>query len=131
MTLFPADFLWGGALAANQAEGAYLADGKGLSTSDLQPQGILAPSSARCRRQQPQGSGDRLYHRYPEDIALFAEMGFGRLRVSIAWSRIFPKAMSTRPTRLGWRFMIACSARWPSTAFSHWSRYRIMKCLMR
>lgn len=30
---FPQGFLWGGAIAANQAEGAYLEDGKGLDIS--------------------------------------------------------------------------------------------------
>ena len=40
---FPDDFLWGGAVAANQCEGAYLSDGKGLSTADLQPHGIFGP----------------------------------------------------------------------------------------
>lgn len=32
--MLPKDFLWGGAVAANQCEGAYLEDGKGLSTAD-------------------------------------------------------------------------------------------------
>lgn len=74
---FPQHFLWGGAVAANQVEGAYQADGKGLSTSDLQPQGIFGAIT-------PRTAGDSgikdvaidFYHRYPEDIALFAEMGF-------------------------------------------------------
>ena len=43
MKTFPDDFLWGGAVAANQVEGAYLEDGKGLSTSDVQPQGVFGP----------------------------------------------------------------------------------------
>lgn len=41
MKTFPTDFLWGGATAANQVEGAYLEDGKGLSTSDVQPHGVF------------------------------------------------------------------------------------------
>ncbi|HRM90840.1 MAG TPA: family 1 glycosylhydrolase, partial [Thomasclavelia ramosa] len=36
---FPKGFLWGGAIAANQAEGAYLEDGKGLTTVDMIPHG--------------------------------------------------------------------------------------------
>lgn len=82
---FPDNFLWGGAIAANQVEGAYLTEGKGLSTSDLQPHGIFGDITPRV-------SGDSyvkdlaidFYHRYPEDIALFAEMGFKCLRISIA-----------------------------------------------
>jgi len=99
---FPRDFLWGGALAANQVEGAYQKDGKGLSTSDMQPKGIFGPVVER----QP---GDfslkdvaiDFYHRYPEDIALFSEMGFTCLRVSIAWSRIFPQGDEQQPNEAG------------------------------
>lgn len=105
MTLFPADFLWGGALAANQAEGAYLADGKGLSTSDVLPQGIFGPITQRVAGDS--GLKDQaidFYHRYPEDIALFAEMGFSCLRVSIAWSRIFPQGDEDAPNEAGLAF---------------------------
>ena len=116
---FPQHFLWGGAVAANQVEGAYQADGKGLSTSDLQPQGIFGAIT-------PRAAGDSgikdvaidFYHRYPEDIALFAEMGFKCLRTSIAWTRIFRRATKRRRTKPGWRFTIGCSTRWRNTAFS-------------
>lgn len=116
---FPQHFLWGGAVAANQVEGAYQADGKGLSTSDLQPQGIFGAIT-------PRTAGDSgikdvaidFYHRYPEDIALFAEMGFKCLRTSIAWTRIFPQGDEETPNETGWRFTIGCSTRWRSTAFS-------------
>ncbi len=100
---FPADFLWGGAIAANQCEGAYNCDGKGLSTSDLLPQGILSKHQLRDA-QQPENIKDiaiDFYHRYPEDIALFAEMGFTCLRLSIAWSRIFPNGDETEPNEAG------------------------------
>ena len=40
---FPDGFLWGGATAANQCEGAYNEDGKGLSTQDVAPRGIVGP----------------------------------------------------------------------------------------
>ena len=77
MSGFKKDFLWGGATAANQVEGAYLEDGKGLSTSDVQPHGVFGEVVERV----PGDSGIKdvaidFYHRYPEDIALFAEMGF-------------------------------------------------------
>ncbi|EPB6468737.1 glycoside hydrolase family 1 protein [Cronobacter dublinensis] len=105
MKTFPDGFLWGGAIAANQVEGAYLTDGKGLSTSDVQPQGILGPVMERV----PGDSGIKdvaidFYHRYPEDIALFAEMGFSCLRVSIAWTRIFPNGDEREPNDAGLAF---------------------------
>ncbi|NCH89239.1 6-phospho-beta-glucosidase [Cronobacter dublinensis] len=105
MKTFPDGFLWGGAIAANQVEGAYLTDGKGLSTSDVQPQGILGPVVERV----PGDSGIKdvaidFYHRYPEDIALFAEMGFSCLRVSIAWTRIFPNGDEREPNEAGLAF---------------------------
>ncbi|CNH57766.1 cryptic 6-phospho-beta-glucosidase [Yersinia frederiksenii] len=102
---FPDNFLWGGAIAANQVEGAYLTDGKGLSTSDLQPYGIFGDIIPRV-------SGDSyvkdvaidFYHRYPQDIALFAEMGFKCLRISIAWTRIFPQGDEQQPNEAGLAF---------------------------
>ncbi|PLR50550.1 glycoside hydrolase family 1 protein [Chimaeribacter arupi] len=102
---FPADFLWGGAIAANQVEGAYLTDGKGLSTSDLQPHGIFGEITER--REGDSGIKDLaidFYHRYPEDIALFAEMGFTCLRISIAWTRIFPQGDEEQPNEAGLAF---------------------------
>jgi len=102
MKAFPKSFLWGGAIAANQVEGAYLEGGKGLSTSDVQPKGVFGEVVERV-------AGDSalkdvaidFYHRYPEDIALFAEMGFSCLRVSIAWTRIFPNGDETTPNDAG------------------------------
>ena len=41
------------------------------------------------------------YNRYPEDIALFKEMGFTCLRLSIAWSRIFPNGDELEPNEEG------------------------------
>lgn len=104
-TGFPKDFLWGGAIAANQIEGAHLSGGKGLSTSDIQPGGIFGGNVVRT-------PGDfnikdlaiDFYHRYVEDIALFAEMGFTCLRFSIAWSRIFPQGDETIPNEEGLAF---------------------------
>ncbi|WP_373327467.1 glycoside hydrolase family 1 protein, partial [Cronobacter turicensis] len=105
MNTFPDGFLWGGAVAANQVEGAYLTDGKGLSTSDVQPRGILGPVVER----EPGDSGIKdvaidFYHRYPDDIALFAEMGFSCLRVSIGWTRIFPNGDEHEPNEAGLAF---------------------------
>lgn len=105
MKSFPSTFLWGGALAANQVEGAYREEGKGLSTSDVQPQGIFGPIVERA----PGSSSIKdiaidFYHRYPEDIKLFAEMGFNCLRVSIAWTRIFPNGDDPQPNEAGLAF---------------------------
>lgn len=89
---FPKHFLWGGAIAANQVEGAYNEGGKGLSTSDMQPHGTLGEVVNREKTDvfNIKDKAIDFYHRYPEDIALFAEMGFKFLRLSIAWTRIFP-----------------------------------------
>ncbi|HDR2682485.1 TPA: 6-phospho-beta-glucosidase [Enterobacter ludwigii] len=105
MKTFPDDFLWGGAVAANQVEGAYREDGKGLSTSDVQPQGVFGPVVERVEGDS--GIKDiaiDFYHRYPEDIKLFAEMGFRCLRVSIAWTRIFPNGDEQHPNEAGLAF---------------------------
>lgn len=101
---FPEGFLWGGAVAANQCEGAYLEDGKGLSVQDVLPYGIH-----KLRTQVPTEDNMKLvgidfYHRYKEDIKLFAEMGFKVFRTSIAWSRIFPKGDEAEPNEKGLKF---------------------------
>lgn len=102
MTTFPKHFLWGGAIAANQVEGSFDLDGKGLSTSDMLPNGILSPH--QTRQQRTDGIKDLaidFYQRYPEDIALFNEMGFNCLRLSIAWTRIFPNGDESEPNEEG------------------------------
>ncbi|MEH6452598.1 MAG: glycoside hydrolase family 1 protein [Psychromonas sp.] len=102
MTTFATNFLWGGAIAANQVEGAFQQDGKGLSTSDMLPNGILSDHQTRTQREP--GIKDiaiDFYHRYPEDIVLFNEMGFNCLRLSIAWTRIFPKGDESQPNEAG------------------------------
>ncbi|WP_144834386.1 glycoside hydrolase family 1 protein [Microbacterium sp. BH-3-3-3] len=103
-TPFPDGFLWGGATAANQIEGAYDADGKGLSVQDVMPRGISGPRSETPTPDNLKLVGIDHYHRYAEDIALFAEMGFGVYRFSIAWSRIFPKGDETEPNEAGLAF---------------------------
>ncbi|TOM23836.1 glycoside hydrolase family 1 protein [Vibrio parahaemolyticus] len=105
MIKFPDNFLWGGAIAANQVEGAYNLGGKGLSTSDMLPNGILSPH--QMREERTPGIKDLaidFYNRYPEDIALFKEMGFTCLRLSIAWSRIFPNGDELEPNEEGLAF---------------------------
>jgi 6-phospho-beta-glucosidase len=111
---FPPDFLWGGAVAANQVEGAYQEGGKGLSIADILPAGntrldFLKSSGPvqeidTSRYYYPNHEGVDFYHRYPQDIALFAEMGFKCLRFSIAWTRIFPQGDETAPNERGLAF---------------------------
>lgn len=122
-TGFPEGFLWGGATAANQIEGAYNEDDKGLTTADMvrfipkserktgehaldvtkkQIEEILAGNTQDARF--PKREGIDFYHHYKEDIALFAEMGFKTFRLSIAWSRIFPNGDDKTPNEAGLAF---------------------------
>lgn len=103
-TTFPEGFLWGGAVAANQYEGAYDVDGKGLSIQDVMPKGIMAPPTQDPTPDNLKLEGIDFYHRYAEDIALFAEMGFKVFRFSIAWSRIFPLGDEETPNEAGLAF---------------------------
>lgn len=93
MSVFPQGFLWGGALAANQSEGAFREGGKGLTTVDMIPHGKhrMAVKLGLEKRFQlrddefyPSHEATDFYHRYKEDIALMAEMGFKVFRTSIA-----------------------------------------------
>jgi 6-phospho-beta-glucosidase len=109
---FPKNFLWGGATAANQAEGAWNVDGKGASISDHNRAGSRTSSTRRTfdkvintdEYYYPSHTGIDMFHRYKEDIALFAEMGFKVYRLSIAWTRIFPNGDETEPNEAGLQF---------------------------
>ena len=106
---FPEGFLWGGATAANQLEGAYNEGGKGLSVQDVTPKGGVNVGGEVLITKEPTEDNLKLkgidfYHRYKEDIALFAEMGFKVFRISIAWSRIFPKGDESEPNEEGLKF---------------------------
>ena len=111
---FPDDFLWGGATAANQLEGGFDADGRGLSIADALPGGkdrlkiVQSPdfdwTLDSDQYTYPNHLGIDHYHRYREDIALFAEMGFKAYRFSISWSRIFPKGNEETPNEAGLQF---------------------------
>jgi 6-phospho-beta-glucosidase len=103
-TLFPQGFLWGGATAANQIEGAFDEGGKGLSIQDVMPHGIMAPRVPAPTQDNLKLVGIDFYHRYADDIALFAEMGFSVFRLSIAWSRIFPHGDDEVPNEDGLAF---------------------------
>ena len=102
---FREDFYWGGATAANQLEGGWQEGGKGISCPDVCTGGS-ATVSKRITPVLEEGtfypSHDAIdhYHRFKEDIALFAEMGFKMYRFSIAWTRIFPNGDEEPPPTL-------------------------------
>jgi len=102
----PKNFLWGGAIAANQAEGAYLADGKGLDIASYCADGLrhgfeMKPTEGK---HYPYQEAIDFYHRYQEDLALMQEMGFNVFRTSIAWARIFPLGDELEPNEAGLKF---------------------------
>lgn len=105
---FSKDFLWGGATAANQCEGAWNIDGKKASIADVMTAGAhkiprVITETIEDGTYYPSHKAIDHYHRYKEDIALFAEMGFKCYRLSIAWSRIFPNGDEEIPNELGLR----------------------------
>ncbi|EOT45772.1 MULTISPECIES: glycoside hydrolase family 1 protein [Enterococcus] len=110
-SVFPDGFLWGGATAANQLEGAFKEGGKGLSVADAMPGGkarldVLSSDTFDWTIDEdkyiyPNHRGIDHYHHFKEDIALFAKMGFKCYRFSIAWTRIFPKGDETTPNEAG------------------------------
>ncbi|NEW66796.1 family 1 glycosylhydrolase [Carnobacteriaceae bacterium zg-84] len=122
MTVLPEGFLWGGAIAANQAEGAWNVDGKGLSVADIAmyrpdldvknykghmtvtTESVLKAAKDTSDKWYPKRRGIDFYHHVDEDLELFAEMGFKALRVSIAWSRLFPTGKELTPNQKGIAF---------------------------
>lgn len=106
MSSFPKGFLWGGATAANQCEGAWNVDGKGESVADH----VTAGTKNEFRKftdnikenlKYPSHEAIDFYHHYREDIALFAEMGFKIYRMSINWTRIYPNGIEEEPNQEG------------------------------
>ena len=105
----PNNFLWGGAVAAHQIEGAWNVDGKGISIADVMTGG----SRDKMRKitdgivegeYYPNHEATDFYHHYKEDVALLAEMGFKCFRTSIAWTRIFPNGDEETPNEAGLKF---------------------------
>ncbi|MCO4525499.1 glycoside hydrolase (beta-glucosidase) [Streptococcus infantarius subsp. infantarius] len=120
---FPKDFLWGGATAANQFEGAWNVDGRGPATSDTSR--AVAPEERKSMGSEfnspmarakldaalneteglyPKRWGSDFYYHYKEDIALYTEIRFKTFRMSIAWSRIFPNGDDATPNEAGLAF---------------------------
>ncbi|MFB8726513.1 6-phospho-beta-glucosidase [Enterococcus casseliflavus] len=109
MNKLRSDFLWGGAVAAHQLEGGYRADGKGVSVADVMTVGgngipRRITEGIQPGESYPNHEAIDFYHRYPEDIKLFAELGLKCFRTSIAWTRIFPKGDEREPNEEGLAF---------------------------
>ncbi len=109
----PDDFLWGGATAANQCEGAYREGGRGLSSVDVIPfgpdrmpvaRGQMKMLACDSEHSYPAHEAIDMYHHFKEDIALFAQMGFKCYRLSVSWTRIFPNGDDETPNEEGIRF---------------------------
>ena len=103
------DFLWGGAVAAHQVEGAWNTGGKGISIADVMTSGTKETarkitSGIVDGHFYPNHDAIDFYHQYPQDIKLFAEMGFKCFRTSIAWTRIFPQGDELTPNEEGLAF---------------------------
>ena len=107
------NFLWGGATAANQCEGGYQEGGRGLANVDVTPHGkdrfpVLAGKMKMLEvdgeHYYPALKSIDMYHHFREDIKLFGEMGFKTYRLSIGWTRIFPKGDELEPNEEGLKF---------------------------
>ena len=119
-TGFPKDFMWGGAIAANQAEGAWREGGKGICVADIlkvQDKGDLKKKSNKettlkdidaalsdTQGIYPKRYGIDFYHTYKEDLKLLAGTGMNAFRTSINWARIFPNGDDEQPNEEGLRF---------------------------
>lgn len=131
MSVLRKDFMWGGATAANQCEGAWDVDGKGPSVSDMCTSGShtnpkrLTPT-IETGAFYPSHEAIDFYHHCQKDIALFAEMGFKCFRMSINWTRIFPTGMEKEPNEKGLEFydrVFDCCKRYgiqPLVTISHY-----------
>ncbi len=105
----PADFLWGGAVAAHQVEGGWDQGGKGVSIADVLSGGAhgvdrVMTDGVLEGYSYPNHQAVEFYSHYKDDIALFAEMGFKCFRTSIAWTRIFPNGDEQQPNEAGLQF---------------------------
>ncbi|WP_291292930.1 glycoside hydrolase family 1 protein [Enterococcus sp.] len=117
---FPEDFLWGGAIAANQAEGAWNIDGKGwcvadinefLPDVDLEKKSNMEMTTSYIKEAMdstdrifPKRWGIDFYHTYKDDLKLLAELGLKTFRTSINWARIFPNGDELEPNEAGLQF---------------------------
>ena len=117
---FPDGFLWGGAIAANQAEGAWQAGDKGWSVADINLFRGDLPLEKRSNAEltsadveaaitdtdghYPKRDAIDFYHTYPEDLRLLAGTGMNAFRTSVSWARIFPNGDDAEPNEEGLAF---------------------------
>lgn len=119
-TAFPKNFLWGGAIAANQAEGAYLKDGRKMCVQDIYSYDDTEAINKKSNKEitteaikiaiedkvnyYPKRYGIDFYHTYKDDLKLLAELGINSFRFSISWARIFPMGDDKKPNEKGLQF---------------------------
>lgn len=117
---FPSDFMWGGAIAANQCEGAWDIDGKGWCIADINEfrddiditkkyndevsSTFVKEAMESKTRIFPKRRGIDFYHTYKEDLKLLAGLGLKTFRTSINWARIFPNGDDLEPNEAGLQF---------------------------
>lgn len=117
---FPENFMWGGAVAANQLEGAWDEDGKGLCIADINEfrddiaiekkgneelnRAYIKEAVDSKEKVFPKRHGIDFYHTYKEDLKLLAGLGLKTFRTSINWSRIFPNGDDKEPNEAGLKF---------------------------
>jgi beta-glucosidase len=77
---FPKGFLWGTATAAHQVEG-----------NNINSESWVLEHTPGTMYAEPSGDACDHYHRYPQDIALLAALGFNTYRFSLEWARIEPE----------------------------------------
>lgn len=113
MSRMPENFLWGGATAANQCEGGFHENGRGIANVDVIPageerravmEGKLPMFACDDAHYYPSHEAIDMYHHVKEDVRLLAEMGFKCYRFSVAWSRLFPKGDEKEPNEEGFQF---------------------------
>lgn len=117
---FPENFLWGGAFAANQMEGAFDIDGKGWCVADINEyvdnvaldkkyNGEITTQYIKEAMESndrifPKRWGIDFYHTYKEDLKLLKELGLKTFRTSINWARIYPNGIEEEPNEAGLKF---------------------------
>lgn len=126
MNHFPENFLWGGAIASAQAEGAWNEGGKGMDTQDLRVFDASWDADMRRKNRDINMTGERFqaaltatdlehypfrwaidfYHNWREDLALLEELGLKIFRTSISWARIYPNGDDPVPNEEGIRFYV-------------------------
>jgi 6-phospho-beta-glucosidase len=116
-TVFPKDFLWGGAVAANQIEGAWLEDGKQPNVTDTLV-GIMSTNPYISWNKEDSiwelalpddvaflsHEAIDFYHRFKEDIEMMSGLGLKAFRTSISWGRIFPRGDELEANEAGLKF---------------------------